>query len=233
MTRILSLLLHHAPWSCGLYLLGVAIVSLWPRSTVLVAPSVKEKSQQLLPREGENFKVVDAPVVYRLEAGHRRPYRSAAAFLGRPENPPFGTAYKEGGILLCDSVALLFYPLGVKMPRPDEGRVVPFNKRPYKPLNEGRPLLRKDKLGHLLVYMGLAVLLWLALTQVFSLSPIAVFSSVLFFGSLFGFFLELGQAYYSAGRDAEWEDMLMNVLGLLLGSGMSWRLFGGKCIDRR
>ncbi|MGH1336601.1 MAG: VanZ family protein [Aureispira sp.] len=225
MIRLLSLIVHHAPWFCGVYLLGLAIVSLWPRSIGPRTPSAKEKSSRLLPQDGDNFKVVDATVVYRLEGGRRRPYKSAAAFLGRPENPPFGTTYEDGGILLCDSVALLFYPLGVKMPRPGEGRVVPFNKRPYKPLNKGRSLLRKDKVGHLVVYMGLAILLWLVFIQSFSISPVVVFGSVLFLGSLFGFFLELGQQYYSEGRDAEWEDMLMNVFGLLIGSLLSGRIF--------
>lgn len=225
MDKVLSFVLQYAPWLCGGYLLGLMVVSLWPRYALPGPPPPKEKSSGLFPKEGDNFKIVDAPVVFRLEQGKRRPYKSAAAFLARPENPSFGTSYAQGGILLCDSVVLLFYPLGVKMPQPGEGKVVPFNKRRYQPLKEGTSLIRKDKVGHLVVYMGLGVLLGLTLMQVFSWSPVVVFWMVLLLGSLFGFALELGQEFYSLGRDAEWEDMLMNVLGLLVGAGLCWRIF--------
>jgi VanZ family protein len=35
--------------------------------------------------------------------------------------------------------------------------------------------------------------------------------------------LELGQQWFSTGRDAEWADMAMNVLGLLLGTWLARR----------
>jgi VanZ family protein len=179
----------------------------------------------LFPKEGSNFKIVDAPVVYRLENGKRRPYKSAEAFLTRPENPPFGTPYEAGGILLCDSVVLLLYPLGTKMPRPNADKLVSFNKRPYQPLNQGKSLLKQDKIGHLLVYMGLAVVLWLLFTHLFSWSSWMIFGVVLLVGTVFGLLLELGQQFFSAGRDAEGADVLMNVLGLLLGLGLGHRFF--------
>lgn len=232
MKKVLSFILNHAPLLCGGYLLGLALVSLWPRHALPGPPPPKEKSSGLFPKEGENFKIVDAPVVYRLEQGKRRPYKSAAAFLARPENPPFGTPYEQGGILLCDSVVLLFYPLGVKMPKPEEGKLVPFKKRPYQPLNEGSSLIRKDKLGHLLVYMGLAILLWLTLSQIFAWPAVVIFWMVLLLGSLFGLGLELGQEFYSAGRDAEWEDMVMNMLGLGIGAGLCWRLLKVSVIKK-
>lgn len=233
MIRLLTFLLHHVQWFCGIYVLGLALVSLWPRYAAPPTPSQQEKSSGLFPQEGDNFKIVDASVVYRLDRGHRRPYKSAAAFLSRSENPPFGTPYVEGGILLCDSIVLLFYPLGVKMPRPNEGKIVPFHKRPLQRVNAGRSLLRKDKVGHLLVYMGLAILLWLAFFARSNRSTRQLFWMVLLVGSGLGFLLEMGQQFFSEGRDAEWEDMLMNVLGLVLGAVLCARLAGlGAFLER-
>ncbi len=218
MSPFFASLRRYAPWCCGLYVLGLIVVSLWPRYQVPPTPAQKEKSSGLFPKEGDNFKVVDDWVVYRLEKGHRRPYKSAEAFLSRPENPPFGTSYTQGGILLCDSVVLLFYPLGVKMPHPTAGVFVPLDKRAPQVLQEGTPLLRRDKVGHLLVYGGLATLLWWVLVGRFTWSRQGLLWRVILLGSLLGFGLELGQQFFSAGRDAEWEDMLMNVLGLWLGA---------------
>lgn len=223
--RIRVLLERYILWITGSYVLMLAVVSLWPRATFRIAPVPKEKSSGLLPKEGSNFKIVDASVVYRLEKGKRRPYKSAEAFLTRPENPPFGTPYEAGGILLCDSVVLLFYPLGAKMPPLTANKMVPFDKRPYQPLNKGKSLLKKDKLGHLLVYMGLALVLWLVFIHSFNWSTCVIFSVVLLSGTVFGLVLELGQQFFSAGRDAEGADLLMNVLGLLLGAGLSSRFF--------
>lgn len=223
MTRFRAFFERYIPWIAGSYLLILAVVSLWPRATFPSIPTPQEKSSGGLPKEGINFKIVDAPVVYRLENGKRRPYKSAEAFLTRPENKPFGTPYEEGGILLCDSVVLLLYPLGIKMPRPTLDKVVSLNKRPYQPLNKGKSLLKQDKVGHLLVYMGLAVLLWLVLRTSFNWSNRRMFGVVLLSGTVVGLGLELGQQFYSAGRDAEGADLVMNTLGLLLGLGLSSR----------
>ncbi|MFK7798257.1 MAG: VanZ family protein [Aureispira sp.] len=223
MTRFRAFFEQYIRWIASSYVLILTVVSLWPRATFPAIPIPKEKSSGWLPKEGINFKIVDAPVVYRLENGKRRPYKSAEAFLTRPENKPFGTSYEEGGILLCDSVVLLLYPLGTKMPRPTVDKMVPFNKRPYQPLNRGKSLLKQDKIGHLLVYMGLALVLWLVLITSFSWSKWRIFGVVLLSGTFFGLMLELGQQFYSAGRDAEGADLVMNILGLLLGSGLSSR----------
>lgn len=214
MSRVLTLLVHYAPWLCILYLLFLILVSLLPRYS---APIVKENSSGLLPLEGQNFKVVDAPVVYRLERGHRRPYKSAAAFLLRLENPPFGTPYEEGGILLCDSVVLLFYPLGVKMPDLGKEEVQSSDNYSYQKVNLSCSLLGKDKIGHLLIYIGLAILLWLTFAKLFSLSQNKMLILVVLLGCGIGFLLELGQQFCSKGRDAEWEDMLMNSIGISIG----------------
>lgn len=208
-------------YGAGLYVAIVIVLSLYPRVDPPPVPEPGEASSGLLPQEGENFKVIDDVVVYHLERGQRRSYKTGASYLQRPGNPPFGTPYEEGGILLVDSFVLLLHPLGADMPRlKDTTSVLLAPTIPQGPA-WWEPYTHWDKLGHAGVYLLLGLLLWKSCEQRHQ-RPVVTAAWVLAVGTVLGWLLELAQASFSLGRDAEWDDLLMNTLGLLLGIGMAW-----------
>lgn len=209
-------------WSYAAVLYSCLLIglSLYPRVAPPSTLVPKERSSGLLPQQGDNFKVVDDVVVYHLEHGKRRPYKTMASYLQRPGNPPFGTPYREGGILLVDSLAFLRYPLGAEMPRLKDTTST-LLLAPAVASRWWYTYTRWDKLGHGLVYFILGLLLWGAWWRPARNPKRLVLRTLLVGGSL-GLALEWAQAVMNIGRDAEWADLVMNGVGLTIGIGLGY-----------
>lgn len=209
-------------WAFGalIYAVILTVLSLAPRQDPPPIPEPKEQSNGLLPKEGDDFKMVNNLVVYHLEQGHRRPYKTSASYLLRSDNPPYGTPYEEGGILCVDSFVLLLYPLGTDMPRLKDTTSRLLTSPPSGP-PWWHTYTRHDKLGHLCVYGGLALLLTLSFRQHQKGLWGKRFGVVMILGTALGWALEAAQAVMNTGRDAEWADLLMNSLGLVGGAWLA------------
>ena len=211
---------HYWQYGAWLYALALVGLSLYPRQHPPAIEGPKEPSSGAFPKEGDNFKAVDDVVVYHLEQGQRRPYKTGASYLQCPGNPPFGVPYEEGGILLVDSFVILLYPRGADMPRLKDTTSVGLAPVPTT-VSWWQPYTQSDKLGHALVYFLWGLLLWKALATP-TRKPWATAGAVFLVGMLLGLGLEWAQASFNLGRDAEWADLVMNGVGLLLGIGLGW-----------
>lgn len=208
-------------YGVGLYILLLMILSLYPRVDPPPIQKPGEISSGLLPQEGDNFKVIDDVVVYHLERGKRRSYKTGASYLQHSGNPPFGTSYEEGGILLVDTFVWLLYPLGSDMPRLKDTTSVLLAPTLVQGPVWWEPYTHWDKLGHAGVYCILGFLLWKSCRLPKQRRRYTAVWALLG-GTALGWSLELAQAMMAVGRNAEWGDLLMNTFGLVLGVGVSW-----------
>jgi len=156
------------------------------------------------------------PIVYRLENGKRRQYKSDTAFFNNSDNKPFDTPYKQGGILICDKEVVLAFPMGNYMPRKIDGKGAIYKyKSTWQQLKEH--IFRSDKLSHFFAYAILAILFLFILEPYNSWSSTAKNIFVLTIGVLFGAVIEQLQFEYIPGRDKELLDLIFNTLGVFVG----------------
>ncbi len=193
-----------------LYMLLIITGSLWPRLSRHYQTG--EISSGQIPKEGDNFKMVNDPAVYRLEDGTRRQYKSDTAFFNHSNNKPFDTPYEDGGILICDKEVVLSFPMGDYMPKePGERGEAYFHKNTWQQLKES--IFRRDKLSHFLAY-GILAILCLWTFQYYRVASVFVSNIVaLLLVISFGAGIEELQFAYIPGRDKELLDLLFNVLG--------------------
>jgi hypothetical protein len=199
--------------------------SLWPKLSKHYQEG--EISAGLYPKEGDNFKLVNMPAVYRLNDGKRRKYVSDTSFYKYPSNPAFDTPYEDGGILICDKAVVFSIPIGDFMPYKPGG--VP-KKYYHKSLTESFfiSFFRKDKLKHFLAYAVLALFFLLFLQYHSNLSFTYQGIVVLVLGTSVGIIIELMQFEFIPGRDKELLDMVLNSVGLLAGIFLYQGLFKTK-----
>lgn len=197
-----------------LYMIVLVVGSLWPRFSRHYQTG--EISSGLAPKEGDNFKMVNNPAVYRLDDGKRRQYKNEESFFIDPRNKPYDTPYEKGGILICDKKVVLAIPMGDYMPL-KKGAVGEKYQEKYLQERLKEAIFRKDKVAHFIAYGGWAVLLMILLAYYFSYSFLGMTLIVLVTGTLFGGVLELLQFELIPGRDKEWLDLLFNTFGLLGG----------------
>lgn len=188
--------------------------SLWPRLSRHYQTG--EISSGKIPKEGDNFKMVNDPIVYRLENGKRRQYKSDTAFFNNSNNKPFDTPYEDGGILICDKEVVLAFPMGNYMPKEvgGEGETYLF-KTTGQQVKEA--VFRRDKLSHFFAYAGFAILCLLTFQSYSNWRWLAMSSFTLLIGILFGALIEQLQFDYIPGRDKEFLDLVFNTLGVLAG----------------
>lgn len=182
--------------------------SLWPR----YYGQYGEESMGIMPKEGDNFKVANIQRVYRLENHYRRPYASAEAFFSYSENEPFDTPYEEGGILICDEAVLDSFPLGLFMGEALEDDAKKLDQQSMLM----QQIFRKDKLGHLIAYMLLALCSSFYVRR-YRWSKKKKIIIILSIGAAMGLIIECLQAAFVPGRAQESLDMIFNVLGLVSG----------------
>lgn len=175
-----------------------------------------ETSSGKTPKEGDNFKIANDPIVYRLENGKRRQYQSEQAFFNNSDNKPFDTPYEQGGILICDKEVVLAFPIGNYMPQHLGGKgAVYLQKSIWETLKEG--VFRSDKLSHFFAYTLLAILLLLVLER-YSRQHLSVkYIFTLGGGIVFGAIIEQLQFEFISGRNKELLDLIFNILGILAG----------------
>jgi hypothetical protein len=177
------------------------LLSLWPGQKAHEQNG--EVASKLSPKEGDNFKIANQPRVYRLEDGEKRPYLSSVSYLSDSNNAPYGTSYEEGGILICDAVRVAAIPLGEPMP---------LKATKIAEQKDWKRFLDGDKLGHLVVYLLFSFLMLMAFYQQKKPSiQYLSFACILF---SIGLGIELLQANFTESRNFEWEDMMMNSLGI-------------------
>ncbi|BDS09496.1 VanZ family protein [Aureispira anguillae] len=198
----------------GGHLLLIIVGSLSPR--LPEDTQTGEISMGLSPKEGDNFKIANDPIVYRLENGKRRQYKSANSFFNHSNNKPFDTPYREGGILICDKETVIKFPKGDYMPY-KEGGIGEHCIQPTALERLASKIWRWDKLGHFLAYAILAILLLLFSVQYTVLGEGASWGFVLLIGTVLGVGIEYLQFTYITGRNKEVLDLLFNSLGLLGG----------------
>jgi VanZ family protein len=214
MKNVIELLKKYSLPLFVLYLVLVVIGSLWPKLSRHYQTG--EISSGQTPKEGDNFKMVNDPIVYRLEDGKRRQYKSDTAFFNNSNNKPFDTPYEQGGILICNKEVVLAFPIGNYMPKKVGGRGETYlHKSIMDQLQEG--IFRRDKVSHFFAYTGLAILLLMVLERYSRQQPLINLVIVLIFGILFGGIIELLQFEYIPGRDKELLDLIFNTLGILVG----------------
>jgi VanZ family protein len=197
---------------CCLFLIVTG--SLWPRLSRHYQTG--EISLGQTPKEGDNFKIANDPIVYRLEGGKRRQYKSDVAFFNNSNNKPFDTPYKQGGILICDKEVVLAFAIGDYMPRKVGGQgEVYVHKSIWEQLKEGA--FRIDKVSHFFAYSLFAILLLMVLDRYSTQVSMVKNILVLVIGIVFGAVIEQLQFEYIPGRNKELLDLLFNILGLLVG----------------
>lgn len=225
MTKLSSYLSKYSlPLLC-IYIGILFMGSLWPKLSKHYQEG--EISAGLYPKEGDNFKLVNMPAVYRLNDGKRRKYVSDTSFYKYPSNPAFDTPYEDGGILICDKAVVFSIPIGDFMPYKPGG--VP-KKYYHKSLTESFfiSFFRKDKLKHFLAYAVLALFFLLFLQYHSNLSFTYQGIVVLVLGTSVGIIIELMQFEFIPGRDKELLDMVLNSVGLLAGILLYQGLFKTK-----
>ena len=170
----------------------------------------------MVPKEGDNFKMVNVPDVYRMEDGKRRKFTSDISFYSYPENKPFDTPYEDGGILICDKAVVFAILMGDFMPQ-KKGDI------PQKYIRESiqEQLLKvfysTDKLVHFLAYVVFSILFLIILSNYTNWLSLQKLLMLLLVGTLFGVGIELLQYAYIPGRDKEMLDIILNFIGLLGG----------------
>ncbi|CAA6813005.1 MAG: Unknown protein [uncultured Aureispira sp.] len=206
----------------ALHLFLIVTGSLWPRLSRHYQKG--EISSGQMPKEGDNFKMVNGPIVYRLEDGKRRPYKSEQAFFNTIGNKPFDTPYEQGGILICDKVVVLALAIGNYMPKKAGGQGEAYTpKGTWEQLKRG--IFRIDKMGHFFAYTVLAILLLIVLERYRRPYFMIKHLFVLVFGIIFGGVIEQLQFEYVPGRNKELLDLLFNTLGVLVGIWIYKRWF--------
>ncbi|MGY6562785.1 MAG: VanZ family protein [Luteibaculaceae bacterium] len=156
-----------------------------------------------MPLEGDNFRYVKDETVYKFENGFKRPYTSLEFYFSNG-NPPFGTPYKEGGILVVTKNIVEGIPDGAPM---DIGSFSTQKKVDYKPW---RIILNLDKVYHLLFYAWLTFCFYLSYSRI---KPWVVFLLVF----LFGLVIEVLQELLFLERSGSLQDVLFNSMGIILG----------------
>lgn len=202
------------------YLVILFVICLYPRTITIHSQEEKtellEKGTTVLPREGDNVKIANEPAVFRIENGKRRKYPSAESYLA--ENPPFGTVYDSGGILIITKYTALQFPVGEPV-----SELPIAQKLLYKPsleVSEGKSFseqfFRSDKLGHAFGYLILGLLLLAVLETHTSYTPKKRRYYMFLIGTVLGILIEYLQATLTANRQAEFLDLFFNTLGLWL-----------------
>lgn len=214
MKNVIELLKKYSLLLLVLHLVLVITGSLWP--SLSKHYQTGEISSGEIPKEGDNFKIANDPIVYRLEDGKRRQYKSDTAFFNNSHNKPFDTPYEQGGILICDKEVVLAFSIGNYMPKKVGGNgELYWHKSVWEQLKEG--IFRRDKLSHFFAYTVLAILLLITLEQYSKQHSIIKYIVVLVFGIVFGAVIEQLQFEYIPGRDKELLDLVFNALGILVG----------------
>lgn len=205
---------HHSLAIFIFYTILLIIGSLYPRLSEHYQTG--EISSGLMPKEGDNFKMVNQATVYRLEEGKRRQYKNSTSFFSDKRNKPYDTPYEEGGILICDKAVVLSFPMGDYMPeKANEIGETYVPKDPWKVLKEG--LFRSDKIGHFFAYLFFAILFFVVLQQKTMWSFMYCGIIILLTGTVLGAIIEWIQLTFVPGRDSELLDLLFNSIGLLIG----------------
>lgn len=210
---------HSVPLLIG-YLVILFVICLYPR-TITIQHSEKkteplEKGTTLVPQEGDNVKIANEPAVFRIEQGKRRKYPSAESYLD--SNPPFGTVYDSGGILIITKYTAQKFPVGKPMsdlPIAQKLLSKPsWEKKQDKPFSER--FFRSDKLGHAFGYLILGLLLLAVLEKKTTLAYKKRLYYMFLIGTVLGILIEYLQATLTANRQAEFLDLFFNTLGLWL-----------------
>jgi len=222
MKNVIGLLKKYSLPLLVLHLSLIVTGSLWPRLSRHYQTG--EISSGHIPKEGDNFKIANDPVVYRLENGKRRQYKSEKAFFNNSNNKPFDTPYEQGGILICNKEVVLTFSIGNYMPKEVGGRgELYLHKSVWEQLKKG--IFRRDKISHFFAYTVLTILLLMALEQYSRQPSILKQVFVLVFGILFGAVIEQLQFEYIPGRSKELLDLIFNTLGVLVGLFIGNRWF--------
>lgn len=214
MNVIKTFLLNYALTIFVLYSIILIVASLWSR------PSEHHQTGELAlgiaPKEGDNFKMVNVPIVYHLQNGKKRPYKTSSSYFEHNPTVPFGTAYDKGGILICDRALVEQFPMGDYMPLTVGGQGMPYPpETPWKLFQES--FFKTDKWGHGIAYTFWAIFFLFFLHQQPQRSPWLAMFWVLLLGTLWGGLIEWAQLELVSGRDKEWLDVLFNSFGLVLG----------------
>lgn len=197
-----------------LYLCLLFTGSLWPKLSRHYQTG--EISSGLTPKEGDNFKMVNVPAVYKLVDGKRCKYTSDTSFYNYPDNPPFDTPYENGGILICDKAVVFAIPMGDFMPIKPGGEAAKYQHKTASELFY-EAFFRKDKVKHFFAYAVLAILMLVVFQDYTKLSFVWQSAAVFVLGTFIGVVIELLQFEYIPGRDKEELDMLLNAIGTLGG----------------
>lgn len=214
MNKVLQLVQKYSLFLLLVYMIVLITGSLWPRLSRHYQTG--EISSGKIPKEGDNFKIANDPIVYRLESGKRRQYKSDTSFFNNSNNKPFDTPYEDGGILICDKEVVLAFPMGNYMPKEVGGKGETYLfKSTWQQVKES--VFRSDKLSHFFAYAVLAILCLLVFQYYTNWSWLIMSAIALFVGVLFGAIIEQLQFDYIPGRDKEFLDLVFNTLGVLVG----------------
>lgn len=214
MKKILAFIQQYSLYLFLVYATIITVASLVPNFSRHYQTG--EIALGLTPKNGDNFKIVNLPAVYRLENGKRHQYLNDTSFFSYPENKAFDTPYDKGGILICDPAVLQQFPRGDYMPEKPGDIAKKHKEKTFRERVE-KTAFRSDKLGHFGAYLVFAFLFMLTLQQLKVEPKWLQILIVLGLGTLLGGTIEWAQFNFVPGRDKELLDFMYNVFGLIVG----------------
>lgn len=203
--------------------LKVIIHPLFVYLIIAILECIPYTSNQLvlheMPKAGDNFKTLENSAVFYYNGIGKYSYSSPECFF-KFGNPPFQTDPKDGGIKLIDAKIVDRIPfLGDLCDEKKPRSVYSRAKSPFyqKYLSTNYLLDNFSELSHLFFYT-----LW-SLSLMFYLNTHKR-KSILTFVICFtgGALLEFVQLYFIEGRNASYEDQVLNCLGAFIGIILYW-----------
>lgn len=203
--------------------LKVIIHPLFVYLIIVILECIPYTSHQLvlheMPKAGDNFKTPENSAVFYFDGKGMYSYSSPECFF-KFGNPPFQTDPKDGGIKLIDAKIVHTIPfLGDMCDEKKSKSVYSRAKSPFyqKYLSTNYLLDNFSEVSHLFFYTfwSLSLMFYFKANQ-----RKYLWTFVICFTG--GAVLEFVQLYFIEGRNASYEDQVLNCLGAVIGIILYW-----------
>jgi hypothetical protein len=177
-----------------------------------------------MPNKGDNFRTKEDATIYYFSGIGKYKYDDADCYFSKG-NPPFGVEYEQGGVKTIDNSSAEKIPLMGTMcsstPITIEKKQIQANFAD-KYLTKGFLLANFSELAHLGFYMALALSILLYYPNLQNKYLIAFILCL-----IGGIILEIVQHFFIMGRQASWEDLLLNTIGSFIGM-LFFKIWGNR-----
>lgn len=209
MTKIIKKVVFHPVF---IYLLIAALES------IPYKPNSEKIILNEMPKIGENFGIINDQSIYYYSGKGKYSYPSVDCYFGNG-NPSFDTPYKDGGIKTISKSIADQIPLLGSMCGAEKVKVVANkNNSVLKKYSSTNYLLDHfSNISHVLSYLILSFSILFYFKSRKSKYWIAFWACFLGGGLLEGV-----QYFFIVGRNASYEDQILNCLGAIIGIVMFW-----------